>query len=149
MSLFSDVDWAILLLAGGLLLLGGGQGREVFRTIGRLYGKFLRLQQELLFELQSSASTVLEQPKPLGPHGAPPPVDPLAIAAAAAAVAPGAILPVVAAPSKSAPGAPSPIGGPVPSARGASAPPEEPSESDPREVHTGTRFTSEGPEMHR
>ena len=53
MSLFSDVDWTILLLAGGLLLLGGNN-KELFRTAGRLYGKVMRLRDEFLRELRSS-----------------------------------------------------------------------------------------------
>jgi hypothetical protein len=61
MSLFSDVDWTILLVAGGFLLLGGGN-REALRTAGRLYGRILRLREEFLRQLREA--TTLTSPVP-------------------------------------------------------------------------------------
>ena len=64
MTLFSDVDWAILLIAGGFLLLGK-DSRGLLRTLGRYYGRAMRLKQELLaeFEKLSSGAT---QPEAAG-----------------------------------------------------------------------------------
>ncbi len=66
MSLFSDVDWTILLLAGGLLLLGG-DNREVFRTAGRLYAKVLRIRDEFLRELRDATELGPRAPGPRSP----------------------------------------------------------------------------------
>jgi hypothetical protein len=65
MALFSDVDWIILLGAAAFLLLGSKSG-EVMRTIGRYYGRFLRLKQELLTEFSRAADL------PVVATGAPP-----------------------------------------------------------------------------
>ncbi|MCL4324511.1 MAG: hypothetical protein M1144_03505 [Candidatus Thermoplasmatota archaeon] len=56
MSLFSDVDWLILLLAGAVLLLGG-DNRELLRTAGRMYAKVMRLRDEFLSDLRETGST--------------------------------------------------------------------------------------------
>jgi hypothetical protein len=53
-ALFSDVDWAILLAAAGVLLLGRESG-ALLRQVGRYYGRFVRLKQELLGELTRAA----------------------------------------------------------------------------------------------
>ena len=73
MSLFSDVDWTILLLAGGLLLLGG-DNRELFRTAGRLYAKVLRMRDEFLRELRDATELGPGSPTraPSAPMGSPP-----------------------------------------------------------------------------
>jgi len=63
MSLFSDVDWTILLLAGGLLLLGG-DNRELFRTAGRLYAKVIRMRDEFLRELRDATELSPRSPVP-------------------------------------------------------------------------------------
>ncbi len=131
MSLFSDVDWAILLLAAALLLMGG-HGTEIFRTLGRLYGKYMRIRQELTLNFQSQlmAADVLgsaaagplpvvnaaEAPKPAVP------VAPLSDATAASA------------PSASPPNAPTVAaagGGPI------------------HQVHRGSTFPQDGAEMFR
>ena len=63
MSLFSDVDWTILLLAGGLLLLGG-DNRELLRTAGRLYAKVMRMRDEFLRELRDATDPGSRSPAP-------------------------------------------------------------------------------------
>lgn len=54
MALFSEVDWLILLGIGAMLLLGP-QGKGTLRMLGRWYGRAMRLKDELLGELSSSA----------------------------------------------------------------------------------------------
>jgi len=54
MALFSDIDWAILLIAGGFLLLGRENG-ALLRTLGRYYGRAMRLKRELLDEVRRAA----------------------------------------------------------------------------------------------
>jgi hypothetical protein len=53
-SLFSDVDW-IIIVAIGAFLLFGDRGHAFVRQLGRLYGRFLRLKGELMSDLQSAA----------------------------------------------------------------------------------------------
>lgn len=65
MALLSDVDWVIILAVGAFLLLGQKSG-EVMRTVGRYYGRFLRIKQELLNELTRAADL------PVLATGAPP-----------------------------------------------------------------------------
>lgn len=55
MSLFSDVDWMILLLVGGLLLLGGNN-KELLRTAGRMYARVTRMRDEFLKDLRDSVN---------------------------------------------------------------------------------------------
>ncbi|MDE1820009.1 MAG: hypothetical protein KGJ23_04215 [Euryarchaeota archaeon] len=122
MSLFSDVDWVILLLAGGLLLMGG-HGMEVFRTLGKYYGKFLRIRQQLMFEFQSQV---------LGPEPSPG----------------NSPLPTLMGPTKPPVVPPStasvpPTPAPVPAGTVAAAPPPD------REAQKGPSFPSEGAEMYR
>jgi Sec-independent protein translocase protein TatA len=54
MALLSDIDWMILLAAGGLLLFGR-ESPDLLRTLGRWYGRALRLKQELLSEVTRAA----------------------------------------------------------------------------------------------
>lgn len=54
MALLSDLDWGILLLAGGFLFLGK-DSRGLLRTLGRYYGRAIRLKQELLAEFGKAA----------------------------------------------------------------------------------------------
>lgn len=53
MGLFSDVDWTIILVVGGFLLLGGNN-TEMLRTVGRLYGKAMSLRNELFGQLREA-----------------------------------------------------------------------------------------------
>lgn len=64
MTLFSDIDWAILLVAAGFLLFGK-DGRGLMRTAGRYYARAMRLKQELLEEVGRAADL------PPGAIGAP------------------------------------------------------------------------------
>ncbi len=63
MALFSDIDWAILLIAAAFLLFGK-ENQAILRTIGRYYGRAMRMKQELLAEFTKSADL------PVGPGGA-------------------------------------------------------------------------------
>ena len=54
MALFSDIDWAILLIAAAFLLFGK-ENQAVLRTLGRYYGRAMRLKQELLSEFAQAA----------------------------------------------------------------------------------------------
>jgi hypothetical protein len=62
MALFSDVDWAILLVIGAFLFFGP-ENRAVLRTLGRYYGRAMRMRQELLSEVTQATEL------PLGPGG--------------------------------------------------------------------------------
>jgi hypothetical protein len=53
-ALFSDIDWMIVVVAAAFLLLGRESG-ALLRQIGRYYGRFARLKQELLGELTRAA----------------------------------------------------------------------------------------------
>jgi len=53
MALFSDIDW-IIIVAVAVFLLFGRENAQVLRTLGRWYGRALRLKQELLGELTKS-----------------------------------------------------------------------------------------------
>jgi len=61
MALFSDIDWMIVLAVGAFLLFGRDSG-HVGRTLGRWYGRTVRLKQELLGELARAA----DLPMPAG-----------------------------------------------------------------------------------
>jgi hypothetical protein len=63
-ALFSDVDWVILVGVAGFILLGQGNG-AVLRTIGRYYGRAMRLKQDLLAEFTQAAEL------PTAPGGRP------------------------------------------------------------------------------
>jgi len=49
MALLSDVDWTIILVVAAFLLFGP-QNAEHLRTLGRWYGRAMRLKQDLLSE---------------------------------------------------------------------------------------------------
>jgi hypothetical protein len=61
MALFSDIDWMIIVVVGAFLLLGRESG-ALLRQVGRYYGRFVRLKQELLGELTRAA----DLPSPRG-----------------------------------------------------------------------------------
>ena len=69
MALFSDVDWVILLVAAGFLLLGEKNG-EFLRQLGRWYGRAGRLKQELLAEFSKAADLPVSGAGPLTIRGA-------------------------------------------------------------------------------
>ena len=50
MALFSDIDW-IIIAAVAVFLLFGKENAQTLRTLGRWYGRAVRLKQELLGEL--------------------------------------------------------------------------------------------------
>jgi hypothetical protein len=60
LGLFSDVDWLIILIVGGFLLLGGNN-TELLRTAGRMYSKVMHLRDELLKDVNQ---TLREEPAP-------------------------------------------------------------------------------------
>ncbi len=64
MSLFSDVDWVILLLVGGLLLLGGNN-KELLRSVGRMYARVTRMRDEFMNDLRVSVNET--SPAPAAP----------------------------------------------------------------------------------
>jgi hypothetical protein len=64
MGLFSDVDWLIIAAVAAFLLFGRENGQMV-RTLGRWYGRAVRLKQEMLDEVSKAADL------PLGGSGAP------------------------------------------------------------------------------
>jgi hypothetical protein len=53
-SLFSDIDWIVILGVGAFLLLGN-QGAPFVRQLGRLYARALKLKSEMLNEVTTSA----------------------------------------------------------------------------------------------
>jgi len=63
MALLSDIDWIIILIAGAFLLFGQQNG-EMLRTLGRWYGRAMRLKQDLLSEFSRAADL-----PPPGPGG--------------------------------------------------------------------------------
>ncbi len=64
MALFSDVDWVIIAAVAGVLLFGRDNA-QAMRTIGRWYGRAVRLKQELLDEFSRAADL------PIAPGGTP------------------------------------------------------------------------------
>jgi hypothetical protein len=54
MALFSDIDWAILLVVAGFLLFGK-ENRAFLRTMGRYYARAMRMKQDLLSEVSRAA----------------------------------------------------------------------------------------------
>lgn len=62
MALLSNIDWMIILAVGGLLLFGRANP-ELLRTLGRWYGKLLRLKQELLSEVTRAADLPTPSPE--------------------------------------------------------------------------------------
>jgi hypothetical protein len=54
LTIFSDLDWAIIVGVGLFLFLGRGDP-ELLRKIGRIYGRLLAMKQELFGELTKAA----------------------------------------------------------------------------------------------
>lgn len=54
MALFSDIDWAIILVVAAFLLFGP-ENRAVVRQLGRYYARAMRMRQELLSEVTAAA----------------------------------------------------------------------------------------------
>ncbi|HTP54177.1 MAG TPA: hypothetical protein VML94_04320 [Thermoplasmata archaeon] len=54
MGLFSDVDWVIIVAVAAFLLFGR-ENAQVVRTLGRWYGRAVRLKQEMLSEVSKAA----------------------------------------------------------------------------------------------
>jgi Sec-independent protein translocase protein TatA len=54
MSIFSDMDWIILLGVGALILFGNG-GTQAVRTLGRWYGRAIRMKRQMLAEVAEAA----------------------------------------------------------------------------------------------
>jgi len=75
MALFSDVDWVIIAVAAAFLLLGK-ENAATLRTLGRWYGRALRMKQELLGELTKSVDLPIAPGQPLSIRGAILGVDP-------------------------------------------------------------------------
>jgi Sec-independent protein translocase protein TatA len=64
MALLSDMDWLIILAVGAFLLVGKADP-QLLRTVGRWYGRAMRLKQELLSEVTRAAdlpSSVTDHP---------------------------------------------------------------------------------------
>jgi hypothetical protein len=69
MALFSDVDWAILLVAAAFLLFGKESG-PTLRMLGRWYARAGRIKQELLEEFAKAADLPTVPGTPLTIRGA-------------------------------------------------------------------------------
>jgi len=69
MALFSDVDWVIIAVVAAFLLLGK-ENAGTLRTLGRWYGRALRMKQELLGELTKSVDLPIAAGQPLSIRGA-------------------------------------------------------------------------------
>lgn len=54
MALFSDVDWVIIAVVAAFLLFGKDSA-QTLRTLGRWYGRAMRMKQELLGEFAKVA----------------------------------------------------------------------------------------------
>ena len=54
MALFSDIDWLIIAAVAAFLLLGK-ENAQTIRAIGRMYGRAVRMKQELLGEFAKAA----------------------------------------------------------------------------------------------
>jgi hypothetical protein len=54
MGFLSDIDWMIIAVVAVFLLFGRGSG-DAARTVGRWYGRALRLKQELVAEVTRAA----------------------------------------------------------------------------------------------
>lgn len=64
MALFSDVDWVIIAAVAVFLLFGKENG-QMLRTLGRWYGRALKLKQELLGELTKAVDLPIPPGQPL------------------------------------------------------------------------------------
>jgi hypothetical protein len=69
MALLSDVDWVIIVIVAAFLLLGKDSG-PTMRTIGRWYGRAMRVKQELLAEFTKAADVPVDPGQPLSIRGA-------------------------------------------------------------------------------
>jgi hypothetical protein len=58
MTLFSDVDWIVILGVAAFLMFGS-QGQQFVRQLGRYYARLLRFRAELMREVTSSAGVSL------------------------------------------------------------------------------------------
>jgi hypothetical protein len=74
-ALFSDVDWVIIAAVAAFLLFGKGSG-QTMRTLGRWYGRALKMKQELLGEFAKAADLPIASGQPLSFRGALLGVDP-------------------------------------------------------------------------
>jgi hypothetical protein len=54
MTLFSEMDWIVLIAVGAFFLLGR-DGGAILRQVGRWYGRAVNLKRELLAEVTRSA----------------------------------------------------------------------------------------------
>ncbi len=52
--MFSDIDWMIIAVVAAFLLFGR-ENAQVVRTLGRWYGRAIRLKQDLLSEVSKAA----------------------------------------------------------------------------------------------
>jgi len=75
MALFSDVDWVIIAVVAAFLLLGKDNAGTL-RTLGRWYGRALRMKQELLCELTKAVDLPTAPGQPLSIRGAILGIDP-------------------------------------------------------------------------
>jgi len=75
MALFSDMDWVIIAVVAAFLLLGKDSAGTV-RTLGRWYGRAMRMKQELLGELTKAADLPIAPGQSLSIRGAILGVDP-------------------------------------------------------------------------
>jgi len=75
MALFSDIDWVIIAVVAAFLLFGKGNA-STLRTLGRWYGRALRLKQELLGEFAKAADLPIAAGQSLSLRGTLLGVDP-------------------------------------------------------------------------
>ena len=75
MALFSDVDWVIIAIVAAFLLFGK-ENAQTLRTLGRWYGRAMRLKQELLGEFAKAADLPIGPGQPLSIRGTLLGVDP-------------------------------------------------------------------------
>jgi hypothetical protein len=75
MALLSDVDWVIIVAVAAFLLLGKDNA-QTLRTIGRWYGRAMRVKQELLGEFTKAADLPVAPGQQLSIRGALLGIDP-------------------------------------------------------------------------
>jgi len=68
MALFSDVDWVIIAAVAAFLLFGKENGATL-RTLGRWYGRAMKVKQELLGEFTKAAELPIAPGQPLSIRG--------------------------------------------------------------------------------
>ncbi len=64
MALFSDVDWAIILVAAAFLFFGP-ENRQIVRTLGRYYARAMRMREELLGQVARAADLPVRPGEPV------------------------------------------------------------------------------------